>query len=110
MNNEQLEGRFWSKVKKTTDCWLWIGSKGTRGYGQFWNGIKTVRAHRFVWEVTNGLIPEGLYVCQLEMCRLYRFAPCGHPYFLTGTELHRYFRKRFDAVGGFTPEISKAIG
>jgi hypothetical protein len=63
MNNEQLEGRFWSKVKKTTDCWLWIGSKGTRGYGQFWNGIKTVRAHRFVWEVTNGLIPEGLYVC-----------------------------------------------
>jgi hypothetical protein len=47
---------------------------------------------------------------QLEMCRLYRFAPCGHPYFLTGTELHRYFRKRFDAVGGFTPEISKAIG
>ena len=44
---------------------------------------------------------------QEDMARLWRFAPCPHPIFVTGTELFGYFEKRFN---GFTPEISKAIG
>ena len=41
------EERFWAKVDKSGDCWLWTGAvdKGT-GYGRFWNGERTVLPHR----------------------------------------------------------------
>lgn len=45
-----------------------------------------------------------------EMCRLWRFAPSGHPCFLTGTSVTDYFKERFDSLGGFSPGISKRIG
>lgn len=44
------------------------------------------------------------------MCRLWRFAPAGHPYFVIGTELQEHFDKRFKELGGFSPAISKKIG
>lgn len=30
---QQLEKRFWNKVNKSSDCWLWTGAIGTHGYG-----------------------------------------------------------------------------
>ena len=46
-----------------------------------------------------------------SMCRLWRFAPCGHQFFDTTKPYHEIFKKRlFDHFGGFTPEISKSIG
>ena len=45
-----------------------------------------------------------------EMCRLHRFAPAGHPYFVVGTKLSAAFDKRFGELGRFTSEISKRIG
>ena len=44
---------------------------------------------------------------QEDMARLWRFAPSGHPVFVTGSDLFEYFQSRFK---GFTPEISKKIG
>lgn len=44
---------------------------------------------------------------QLAMASLYRFAPAGHPYFVTGTELCDYFVARFK---GFATGISKELG
>lgn len=38
--------RFWSKVRKTSSCWLWTGSAQPAGYGLFWLGGKYVTAHR----------------------------------------------------------------
>jgi hypothetical protein len=46
----------------------------------------------------------------MEMCRLWRFAEAGHPYFDTSKPYYDVFKARLDAFGGFTPEISKAIG
>lgn len=46
---------------------------------------------------------------QIQACRLWRFAPSGHPYFVSDTEVYTYFKKRFDELGGMTPEISKLI-
>ncbi len=46
----------------------------------------------------------------MEMARLRRFAPIGHPYFDTHLPLYEHFEKRFKSLGGFTPTISKAIG
>lgn len=44
---------------------------------------------------------------QEAMARLWRNAPSGHPYFVTGTPVWEHFDKRFK---GFTAELSKKIG
>lgn len=54
-------------------CWLWTGRYGNNGYGTFGGGRKGERtgAHRLVWEITNGPIPDGLFVlhrCDVRGC------------------------------------------
>ena len=66
-----LLDRFWSSVQKTERCWLWIRTKNSDGYGQFWNGRHLVAAHRFAWEILRGPIPEGMNVlhkCDTPPC------------------------------------------
>jgi hypothetical protein len=45
-----------------------------------------------------------------EMCRLWRFAPSGHPCFVRDSPVADHFEVRFRSLGGFSPEISKKIG
>ena len=45
-----------------------------------------------------------------EMCRLWRFTPPGHPWFVSGSPQCEAFEKRFKELGGFSPEISKRLG
>ena len=47
---------------------------------------------------------------QIEMARLWRFAPAGHIYFDKTLPFFEHFKTRFEKLGGFTPEISKFIG
>lgn len=47
---------------------------------------------------------------RIEMATLWRFAPSGHPYFDSSKPYYEIFKSRFDNLGGFSPEISKAIG
>jgi hypothetical protein len=54
--------RFWSKVQKSDDCWIWTGSKTGEGYGSLRVGARTVGTHRFSWVIENGSIPKGLSV------------------------------------------------
>ncbi len=68
----KLINRFWSKVNKNGSipahrpelgaCWEWIAGKDSYKYGMFWNGDHDMKSHRFSWEITNGKIPEGLFV------------------------------------------------
>ena len=46
----------------------------------------------------------------IEMAKLWRFAPSGHPVFNSKLPLYSIFKKRFDKLGGMTPTISKTIG
>ena len=57
--------RFWSKVDKSGECWLWRGARNKSGYGIFWNiaAKRRERAHRVAWELTNGPIPRGRNAC-----------------------------------------------
>jgi hypothetical protein len=60
--------RFWSKVRKTDGCWLWVGAKhdGKWGYGIIGHagrGSRSLRSHRLSWEIHHGAIPSGLFVC-----------------------------------------------
>lgn len=43
-----LEQRFWEKVDRGNvgECWEWQAARGTKGYGQFWNGEYMDHAHR----------------------------------------------------------------
>jgi HNH endonuclease len=63
--------RFWNKVDKSGDCWLWTGYVTPQGYGMFrLNGLAS-RAHRVAYELVNGPIPEGLVVdhlCRVRHC------------------------------------------
>lgn len=56
-------------------CWLWGGSEGTQGYGQF--GVRVggksmpKLAHRVAWALYRGPIPDGICVlhrCDVRLC------------------------------------------
>lgn len=57
-----VEERFWSKVDKTGECWIWTGACTADGYGRFWHGGAVVKAHRLSYAWTHGEIPEGMQV------------------------------------------------
>jgi HNH endonuclease len=62
MRQKVLE-RFLSKVIRTEHgCWLWIGAKVPKGYGQFKIGEKVYRAHRVAYELFKEEVPEGMFV------------------------------------------------
>ncbi len=57
--------RFWAQIHIRSDdeCWLWGGTMLMSGYGRiYWRG-KNWRAHRLMWTLTHGSIPEGLLIC-----------------------------------------------
>ena len=58
-NDRMIEERFWSKVDKGGECWLWSASKNKDGYGQFRYEGTVQRAHRFSWLLSGQTIPEG---------------------------------------------------
>lgn len=58
-----VEQRLWAKVEKTDTCWLWRGLKFRSGYGRIGRNGKSVHTHRVSWELHNGPIPDGLFVC-----------------------------------------------
>lgn len=67
-----LEQRFWSKVQKTDECWLWLGAK-SRGYGMIRIGgmAEKKAASRVSWMLHFGPIPEGMHVlhkCDNPQC------------------------------------------
>lgn len=60
--------RFWSKVNKTSSCWLWTAGVDWDGYGIFsrpalFGRGRSVRASRFAWELQHGSAPGAALVC-----------------------------------------------
>lgn len=58
--------RFWQRVDRSQDCWVWTASLATQrgGYGHFYDDDQRLRrAHRVAWELTYGHIPAGIAVC-----------------------------------------------
>jgi len=67
MNDNSLQSRFWANVNKAAPngCWEWSGTK-ERGYGRFDIKGKHFKTHRISWELTKGIILNGL--CVLHHC------------------------------------------
>lgn len=73
--------RFWSKVNKTDDCWLWTAAVSnpkipeqideSRAYGIFWDGKRLVSAHRFMYELKRRTLRPGeivMHLCDVPRC------------------------------------------
>lgn len=54
--------RFWDKVDKSGDCWVWTASINKKGYGWFKFGGRMMLAHRVSYELEIGEITDGLLV------------------------------------------------
>lgn len=59
---QSSEERFWAKVDKQASCWLWTAAVNSSGYGNFFDGGKTVKAHRWAYTHLVGPITDGLDV------------------------------------------------
>jgi len=65
--NNIFGDRFRKNIQWTPTCWIWTGNRLVTGYGQFrlTPHLKThkVLAHRMSWEIHNGPIPVGMFIC-----------------------------------------------
>jgi hypothetical protein len=58
-----IEERFWAKVDKSGECWLWTASTYTDGYGCFRRVHEFAEpAHRWAFKSSGQDIPDGYHV------------------------------------------------
>lgn len=58
-------------IEDAAACWRWRGGLDKDGYGNFHNGIRYIRAHRYAYEELIEPIPEGLvtdHLCRVRNC------------------------------------------
>jgi hypothetical protein len=65
--------RFWDRIIKDGDCWLWAGPTGGNGYGIGGYGVAGAHhAHRAAWILANGkTIPQDMqidHLCRNRLC------------------------------------------
>lgn len=68
---KSVSERFWAKVNRSADCWLWTAATNDCGYGQLRVGERIVYAHRLAYEMLIGPIPPGLtidHLCRVRKC------------------------------------------
>ncbi len=66
--------RFWAKVDKSGECWVWTGARWSFGHGAVSINRVVHGAHRISWQFANGEIPDGMNV--LHHCDN---PPCVNP-------------------------------
>lgn len=70
---------FWSKVDRSSECWLWTAGVDKDGYGKFAVTLprgsrpkqRHVRAHHFSYEQAHGVTSKGLvlmHACDTRRC------------------------------------------
>lgn len=57
-----FEQRFLQRIKKTNNCWIWLGEKNKNGYGIVNQKRKQILAHRYMWFLLSGRWSKD-YIC-----------------------------------------------
>jgi hypothetical protein len=67
--------RYWSRVDRSGDCWLWTHTTNRNGYGVTAHKVegswRQVLAHRASYELAYGPVPTGLeldHLCRTTRC------------------------------------------
>lgn len=74
MNIAALPQHLFDRInpEPTTGCWLWAGHIQPKGYGTARNITRRLQlAHRLIYELMKGPIPEGLtidHLCRVRSC------------------------------------------
>jgi hypothetical protein len=63
MNRPEWWDRFREKIDVLGKCWNWMSALDDKGYGVFYIDGKNKKAHRLVYELKCGPIPDGFDVC-----------------------------------------------
>lgn len=73
--SEHVEARFWAKVDRSGECWIWTSARARQGYGQFFlarrpEGHIKEMAHRFALALKLGrpLKLDALHSCHNPSC------------------------------------------
>lgn len=67
---KSFDEKFWERVDKTDECWIWTAAKTPAGYGVQRDG-KLIYAHRYSYMKHKGEIEQGLvidHVCHNRAC------------------------------------------
>lgn len=94
-----LPDRIVQKIRRNaaTGCWEWIACRTATGYGRVWDGHRSDWAHRVVFQLVRGPIPEGKVLDHL--CRVHH---CVNPFHLDPvTDLENTLR-------GDNPDVTRA--
>lgn len=64
-DDSRAPARFWAKVspEPNSGCWLWAGAHNEKGYGDFWNGARNERAHRYAYRTLVRDMPDEWLIC-----------------------------------------------
>lgn len=54
-----------ARTMVTDHCWIWLGSRSTKGYGQIMRQDVHLQVHRIAYEAANGSIPDGMVIDHL---------------------------------------------
>lgn len=69
--SESYQTRFFSKVNKTEECWLWSGATLKKGYGHTYADGAYYLAHRISFVIAGGTLEPGdlvLHRCDVPNC------------------------------------------
>lgn len=54
------DARFWAKVERTDECWLWTGAKNNKGYGQVRHDGKCILATHYALKLDGRPREDGM--------------------------------------------------
>lgn len=66
-----LEDKLWRKIVVVEDCWEWMGALDMNGYGRLAIEGKQKYAHKLMYEMERGPVPDGLeldHLCRNPRC------------------------------------------